>query len=81
MDFSVAVPALVNCPIPRRWMSVQWGKEASQNLTCPVVTGEVPEFTVAVSVATLPCAIVVTLPLPDVIAREVVVATEAAHAH
>ncbi len=37
-----AVPALVNCAVPSRWMSVQCGEEASQKFTAPVGTGVVP---------------------------------------
>jgi hypothetical protein len=56
-------------------MSSQWGAVASQNFTCPVVTGVVPATTVAVSVTTVPLATVVTaLPLLAT-ASVVVVAT------
>jgi hypothetical protein len=79
MNFSTAVPALVNCSVPRRWMSVQYAN-ASQNFTCPIVTAAAPAFTVAVSVTTLPAATVVTVLPPDVTARVVVVAAGAAQA-
>src|ERR1017187_9670030 len=60
-------------------MSVQYIAAASQKFTCPIVTGVVPAFTVAVSVTTLPAATVVTVLPPDVTAR-VVVAAGAAQA-
>jgi len=53
---------------------MQYCADASQNLTCPVVTAVVPELTDAVRVTTLPEAtIVTTLPF-EVIAMVVVVA-------
>jgi len=48
-----AVPALVNCAVPSRWMPVQYVAVASQKFTVPVVTAVVPEVTVAVSFTTL----------------------------
>src|SRR6185437_14977414 len=75
--FSAAVPALVNCAAPRTWISVQNAAAASQNFTCPVVTGAAPALTVAVRVTTLPGATVVTALPPDVTARAVVVAEAA----
>jgi hypothetical protein len=80
MNFSTAVPVLVNCLVPRRWMSVQCAADASQKFTCPVVTAVVPVFTVAVSVTTLLDATVVTVLPPDATARVVVVAAGAAQA-
>ena len=59
-------------------MSVQWETDASQNLTCPVVTAEVPASTVAFSVVTVPDATVLTVPSLDETARFVVVGVEAA---
>jgi hypothetical protein len=56
MNFSTAVPALVNCAVPSRWMSVQYATEASQKETWPTVTGFPPAVTVAVSDTTLPDA-------------------------
>ena len=73
MIFSAAVPALVNCSVPKRWISVQYAAAASQNFTCPVVTTAAPAFTVAVSVTTLPGATVVTALPPPVTASVVVV--------
>jgi hypothetical protein len=53
-------------------MSVQKGAAASQNATWPRATGDPDWLTVAVRVATVPCAmLVVGVPL-DVIARAVV---------
>ena len=57
---------------------MQWAAEASQNFTCPVVTGAVPPFTVAVSVITPPDAIVDAALPPDVMAKVAVVAVGAA---
>jgi len=68
-----AVPALVNCAVPSRWMSEQYAAEASQKFTCPTVSVAVPAVTVAVSVTTLPEATVVTGMPPEVIAKVVVI--------
>jgi hypothetical protein len=69
----VAVPALVNCAVPRIWMSVQCAAVASQKFTWPAVTTVPPAFTVAVSVTTVPVTTVETVPPPDVTAKVVVV--------
>ena len=66
MNFMVAVPPVVNCAVPRIWMSVQYAAVASQNFTSPGVTGVVPASTVAVRVTTLPEATVVTPAPPEV---------------
>ena len=60
MNFNTAVPALVNCAMPRRWLSSQYAAVASQNLTCPVVKVADPALTAAVNVTTLPAATDVT---------------------
>jgi hypothetical protein len=53
-SLTTAVPALVSCAVPSRWISVQYFAEASQKLTCPTVTLLEPATTAAVSVTTLP---------------------------
>ena len=53
---NIAVPALVNCAVPSRWMPVQEAAEASQKFTCPSVSAVVPASTVAVNVTTVPPA-------------------------
>lgn len=63
-----AVPALVNCAVPSRWMSVQCGEEASQKFTAPVGTGVVPASTVAVRVTADPLATLFTWVPPEVTA-------------
>jgi hypothetical protein len=73
MNFSVAVPALVNCAIPKRWISAQATALASQKFTRPGVTGVVPVRTVAVRITAVPEFTVVTEAAPDVTARVVVV--------
>ena len=49
-----AIPALVNCAVPNRWMSVQEAADASQSVTLPRVTFVAPELTVAVNVTAVP---------------------------
>jgi hypothetical protein len=61
-------------------MSVQYVAAASQNFTCPIVTGVIPAITDAVNVTTLPDATVVTVVPADVTASVVVVAAGAAQA-
>ena len=72
---STAVPAVVNCAVPNKWISVQRVATASQKFTCPVVNAVDPARTDAVSVTTLPEAMEVTGAPPDVTAIVVDVAT------
>jgi len=74
----LAVPELVNCAVPNKWMSEQWGAAASQKLTWPAVTAVLVNVTVAVSVTTLPETTEVTPLPPDVTAKVVLVAGAAA---
>jgi hypothetical protein len=60
--------------VPIIWISSQYAAAASQNFTSPGVTGVDPAVTVAVSVTTLPAAMVVTGLPPDVTVTAVVVA-------
>src|ERR1700692_1269569 len=76
---SVAVPALVNCAVPSRWMAVQDFAVASQKLIWPGATGALPAMTVAVSVTTIPDATVVTVFPAEVTDSIVVVVAGAAH--
>jgi hypothetical protein len=78
MNFIVAVPALVNCADPSRWMSSQYVAVASQKLTRPVVNAFAPALTEAVIVTALPAATVVTGLPTEVSARVVVVVAGAA---
>ena len=68
---SVAVPAVVNCAMPRMWTSVQYFAVASQKSTWPVVRAVVPAFTVAVRVTMVPAAAEVTA-LPPAVTVSVV---------
>jgi hypothetical protein len=72
MRWIAAVPALVNCAVPSRWMSVQYVTVASQKFTVPFVTAVAPDVTVAVSVTILPESTEVTGPPPEVTASAVV---------
>src|ERR1700679_77085 len=72
-NFSTAVPALVNCAVPTRLMSVQYFAEALQKLTCPAVTTLPLAFTVAVSATTLPEGTEETRAPSEVTARVVAV--------
>jgi hypothetical protein len=70
-----AVPALVNCAVPRKWRSVQYVAAASQKLTVPLVTAADPDATVAVRFTKLPEAtVVVGLPPEDTDSAVVVAA-------
>jgi len=64
-NFSTAVPALVNCAVPRRWVSSQYAAVASQNFTCPVVTAVAPALTLAVKFTTVPDATELTGAPPE----------------
>ena len=55
-------------------MSVQYGADASQKVTCPGVTAVLPAVTVAVNVIALPEVTVVTVLAPDVTPSVVVAA-------
>src|ERR1700686_400930 len=77
---SVAVPALVNCAVPSRWMSVQDFAVASQKLIWPDATGVLPAMTVAVNVTTVPDVTVATAFPAEVTDSVVVVVAGAAHA-
>jgi hypothetical protein len=61
-------------------MSVQYVAAASQKFTCPITTAADPDFTIAVSVTTLPESTVVTVLPADVIAKAVEVSAVAAQA-
>jgi len=65
MNRSTAVPALVNCRIPSRWISPQDAPVASQKSTWPMRTGSEPAATVAVSVTTVPDTTVAPEPPED----------------
>jgi hypothetical protein len=73
-SFSTAVPALVSCAVPNKWISVQRDAVASQNFTWPVVKVIDPLRTEAVSVTTLPEGVEVTAVPPEVTVRLVDVA-------
>src|ERR1017187_1875392 len=65
-NLNMAVPLLVSCAVPRRWMSVQYVADASQKFTCPVFTDTPPLTTVAVSVNSIPEETDVTTLPPEV---------------
>jgi hypothetical protein len=68
---NTAVPALVNCAVPARWMSVQDAAVASQKFTCPSVSAAPAAWTVAVKVTTVPPATEDTAFPPEVTERVV----------
>lgn len=70
-----AVPLLVNCAVPSRWIAVQEAAAASQKFTTPGFTAEPPDWTAAVSVTTLPEFTIDTPLPPEVTVRVVVVVT------
>jgi hypothetical protein len=82
-NLRMAVPVLVSCAVPSRWMPAQDVAEASQKLTGPIFSLVVPASTAAVSVISLPDATeppeAIALP-PEVMAKVVVVAAGAAQA-
>ena len=69
-----AVPAVVNCAVPSRWISLQSFAVVSQKFTWPRMTGAPAAVTVAVNVTTVPCEMVVTALLLAVTVSVVVVA-------
>jgi hypothetical protein len=71
MNFRTAVPALVNCAVPRRWISSQYVAAASQNFTLPAVNAVSPALTAAVSVTMVFDATDVT-GVPDAVTFRVV---------
>lgn len=73
-SFSTAIPALVSCAVPNRWISVQRVAVASQKFTWPVVNVVDPLRTEAVSVMTVPEGAEVTAVPPEVTVRLVDVA-------
>src|ERR1035438_4004415 len=79
-NLNTALPELVSCAKPRRWMSVQNFAVALQKLIWPLVTGTVPARTVAVSVTTPPEATDVTALPFEVTVSVAVVAGDVAKA-
>ena len=75
MKGRLAVPALVNWALPRRWVGSQYAAVASQKFTCPPRAAE-PPLTAAVSITSDPDATEVTGLLADDTCR--VVEVEAA---
>jgi hypothetical protein len=67
---------LVNCALPRRWMSSQYVAVASQKLTCPIVSEVDPALTVAVSATAVFEATDVIGEPPEVIASVVDVSVD-----
>src|SRR5579872_5455131 len=70
MKLNVAVPELVNYPLPITCTPLHGETEASQKFTCPAVSGE-PAVTAAVNVTSVPAATDVTV-LPDDVTDSVV---------
>ena len=79
MNLNVAVPEEVNCAKAKRWLSTHCDADASQNSTCPGLTGVVPDATVAVKVTTAPASIEVT-DAPPLLTVSVVTVAVAARA-